>query len=202
MLFRRLIPSSSPRQNSLKSLFYFHIGDVVSMFQNSDIWQGILEPMYEDDTWDIEFLPSELRPPRCERLDAMIINVIDYSMDGAYQLTMNLSHQHDRNEKVWNGTSTKECLTRLFRERWMNEPYEEELVESRGMSDDSSDMSEDTDNCAEDPWRSMRESDEEESSVYYEWDSNDSEDTSSSEESYEMDRDEMLERNKQLWQGL
>lgn len=191
-------------QQSLKSLLYYHIGDAILNVRYSHIWTELVDLVHEDDTWDIDFLPNYLHPPRCERLDEMLINVIDHSMYEMHQLTMNISYENDRDGKVFDGSSTKECLIKLFREQWLGEPYEEYEDENAtiGMSDDSSGLSEDTDNCTEDPWRSMRESDEEESSVYYEWDSNDSEDTSSSEESYEMDRDEMLERNKQLWQGL
>jgi hypothetical protein len=166
-------------QKSLTSLFYFHIGDTFSIIQHSHIWERLINPIYEDDTWDIEFLPVRLRPPRCERLDEMVINMIDHYMDEIYEVTMNKSHEHDRDGKVWDGSSTKDCLIKLFREQWLGEPYEEyeDEIASVGMREDSVDYSEDPD-------------------------SNDSEDSISSKESYSMDMNEMRERNNQLWQGL
>jgi hypothetical protein len=193
-------------QQSLKSLFFYHIGDTILNIHCSRIWTELIDLVYEDDTWDIDFLPNYLQPPRCERLDEMVINVIDHSMYEMHQITMNISYENDRDGKVFDGSSTKECLIKLFREHWLGEPYEEYEDENAtiGMSEDSSGIIDDSDEYTNASGETTRESEEEdeESSVYYEWDSNDSEDSSSSEESHEMDRDEMLERNKQIWQGL
>ena len=193
-------------QQSLKSLFFYHIGDTILNIHCSRIWTELIDLVYEDDTWDIDFLPNYLQPPRCERLDEMVINVIDLSMFEMRKITMNIAYENDRDGKVFDGSSTKECLIKLFREHWLGEPYEEYEDENAtiGMSEDSSGIIDDSDEYTNASGETTRESEEEdeESSVYYEWDSNDSEDSSSSEESHEMDRDEMLELNKQIWKGL
>jgi len=80
----------------------------------------------------------------------------------------------------------------------MNEEYEveEEYVEDIDMDGHSSSgLSEETDENSEDPWKSMRGSVEE-------GELEDSLDSSYSEESYQMNLNEMAERNKQIWQGL
>ena len=193
----RIHPLPTRQQNSLKSLFYFHAGDLLLCFQQSSIWKRTIEPVFEFDDWDVD-LPFGIRLPRCHNANDMIINIIDDTMYQVYHVAMQRSHDYDRDSKVYNSTSTKECLRKLFREHWMNEEYEveEEYVEDIDMDGHSSSgLSEETDENSEDPWKSMRGSVEE-------GELEDSLDSSYSEESYQMNLNEMAERNKQIWQGL
>ena len=179
---------ASRKQNSIKSLILFHIGDTTCKIMQSDLWESFFNMVvpeehqypivngYEHRGILFDYPLLNRLPmlgvfnnlPLSNRLDILAVTIIDNYLGRMYQTSMSWSSYYDKENKVWSAGSDSECIRMLFREHWFNEPYyvepyqeEEEEEEEETVTTFSQDYRTSSDsNLSEDPWENMRESDD------------------------------------------
>ena len=137
-------PDDRRKQNSIKSIILYHIGDYFSIVASSDSWESFFNrvvpeqyhypslygnehrgKLFSDSLLDKLTMLSVFNDlPLSNRLDILAVTTIDNYLVEMYQNAMNWSHYYDKESKVWGtGETSTECIRKLFRERWFNEPY-------------------------------------------------------------------------------
>jgi hypothetical protein len=138
------------KQNSIKSLIMYHIGDKACNIMGSDFWESFFNTVVPEEHQYPSFFGNEHRGrlfddsllnrltmlkvfndlPLSNRLDVLAVTIIDNYLVAMYQNAMSWSYYYDKESKVWGTEETSsECIRKLFRERWFNEPYQEEEEE-------------------------------------------------------------------------
>ena len=137
-------PDDGRKQNSIKSLILYHIGDYFSIVASSDSWESFFNRVVPEQYQYPSFYGNEHRGklfsdslldkltmlsvfndlPLSNRLDILAVTIIDNYLVEMYQNAMNWSGYYDKENKVWGTRETSaECIRKLFHERWFNEPY-------------------------------------------------------------------------------
>ena len=129
-------PDDGRKQNSIKSLILYHIGDYFSIVASSDSWESFFNrvvpeqyhypslygnehrgKLFSDSLLDKLTMLSVFNDlPLSNRLDILAVTIIDNYLVEMYQNAMNWSHYYDKESKVWGrGTiSLKKFIFHLY----------------------------------------------------------------------------------------